>query len=426
MSTAEFDPVEHDADLAWELYEAQPTHPEIPRLAQRVLAARPERSGMRILLAQHHEALGDLAEARRILHDLVGRNDRQLLNALRDLRDLEIAARDFGEALRWADAVLRKDPENWHDHFQFGYAMAFAGDLEGGWQQMEEAVAMCARTDVDSLPEALALHAVLLLMSFAPPAEFIEAAEKAIRADPSNEHLATPLAYANLAEYRFDEAEQLLLRMLRIDPTDELAAGTLATVREVKAVLEKGAATVDISKEALVDVLRKEGFMEMMWLRFRAQETGTDLGSALAALEPLLPDELRRTLHPPLDQGMDVISGTSEILAWHDGQDPGTGGLWGTIEAFRLMTNAEVAKMDAAIERDPELYPNWDADGSYYKQVLTDDNGTYLIEGPRGCLYRRGPAGTSDVEVAPSLADWFWDRVAAFGGSDPRPTRSTT
>jgi hypothetical protein len=80
--------------------------------------------------------------------------------------------------------------------------------------------------------------------------------------------------------------------------------------------------------------------------------------------------------------------------------------------------------MDEAIEADPEAWTQWDADGEYYTQLFTDDAGGYFIEGTAGRLYRRRP-GQDDVEIAPSLTDWLWDRVVAFGGGDPRPGRTT-
>lgn len=55
----------------------------------------------------------------------------------------------------------------------------------------------------------------------------------------------------------------------------------------------------------------------------------------------------------------------------------------------------------------------------YYSQVMTDDLGAYLIIRVDDIAIRR--AGAEDVVIGPSLSDWFWDRVAAFGGTDPRP-----
>jgi tetratricopeptide (TPR) repeat protein len=108
--------ISRDRDLAWELFEAQPQHPRIPELVLSVLATAPELTGMSILLAMHREACGEVDEARRLLQDLMGRRDRQYLNALRRLRDLEDSAGDYDEALRLAELVLREDPEaDWRD-----------------------------------------------------------------------------------------------------------------------------------------------------------------------------------------------------------------------------------------------------------------------------------------------------------------------
>ena len=52
----------------------------------------------------------------------------------------------------------------------------------------------------------------------------------------------------------------------------------------------------------------------------------------------------------------------------------------------------------------------------------TDEAGGYFIEGFGGRLYHR-VSGAADVEIAPSLADWVWDRVVAFGADERRPGR---
>lgn len=412
MSTEEMDHVEREADLAWELYEALPTHPEVPRLALRVLAASPQRSGMRILLARHHEALDEFDAAREVLLDLAGRQDQQFVNAARALRDLAITMRDHDEALRWAEVVLRHEQEDWYDHMRLGVATTLATDLETGWRRMDDAVDMCARTDPDSLPYAYTHRALFLLVTYAPVPRFLDAAQRALEANPADEFLTHALAYAYLHEYRLDDAEQHLLGILRADPTDEIAPSLLKMTRTVQAKLEK--------HEVTVELLRQQGLMELAWGHMRAKEAGTTLADALAALDDLLPDALRAALHPPADRRTAAEShGSPEVAAWHDGQQAGTGALWGEGNTFRLLSAAEVAAMDDAIEQEPEAFPQWDADGSYYLQVLTDDVGSYLIEGPRGALYRRSADG--DVEIAPSVADWFWDRVADFGGADPRP-----
>lgn len=406
--------IERDRDLAWELYEAQPEHPRIAELTRGVLSRAPELTGMIILLAMHREACGEVELARRLLQDLIGRRDRQLLNALRRLRDLEQSDQNYAEALRLADIVLREDPEaTWVDLMDRGSALASVEHLEEGWRQIDDAVATCARTDPDRYPDALGQRATRLLATGAPPERFLPAAEEAVAADPSEPLLATTLAYAYLYDYRPDRAAELLGRVLREDPTDGVAQGGMIVARGFLDPIERGDATIED--------FRAVGMGEMAWRRMRDVIFGTGLDEALAALDAVLPADLAASLRPPLDPAAARESGGEEtLLAWHDGQEPGTGARWGTDEPFRLMSAREVGEMDDAIELDPAAWPQWDSEGEYYTQVLTDDAGAYLIEGWGGRLYRRGP-GTADVEVALSLADWLWGRVAAFGGDDRRP-----
>lgn len=49
---------------------------------------------------------------------------------------------------------------------------------------------------------------------------------------------------------------------------------------------------------------------------------------------------------------------------------------------------------------------------------MTDHAGGYLIATLENVVIRR--AGADHEPVAPSRSAWFWDRVAAFGGCDPR------
>ncbi|WP_051208517.1 tetratricopeptide repeat protein [Propionicicella superfundia] len=410
--------IERDRDLAWELYEAQPQHPLIPQLARSVLARVPEFTGMIVLLAMHHEACGEVEPARRLLRDLVGRRDRQFLNALRELRDLEYGDQNYAEALRLADLVLQEAPETtWRDLMDRGSALAFVEHLEEGWQQIDDAVDLCARIDPDRYGGALGQRATLLLASGAPPERFLPAAEEAVAADPSETLLATTLAYAYLYDYRPDRAAELLGRVLREDPTDELAQGGMTVARAFLDPIERGAATIE--------EIRAVGMGEIAWRRMRDMIFETALDEALAALDAVMPAGLAGSLRPPLDpETAKASGGDPTVLAWHDGQEPGAGDRWGIGEPFRLMSGREVDEMDDAIERDPDAWPQWDSEGEYYSQILTDDAGAYLIEGWGGRLYRRGPAGTAGTEVAPSLADWVWDRVAAFGGQDPRPVGS--
>ncbi len=403
-----------DKDLAWELYGFQPEHPRIPELAQSVLAREPSFTGMIILIALHREECGEIDEARRLLQDLMGRRDRQFVNAVKKLRDLEFSQRNYGEALRLAEIVLREQPEgDWLDLMDYGSAQIFTGDPEAGWRTIDEAVELAARTDADHYGDALGQRATRLLVSGASPERFLPAAQEAVEADPSEPLLATTLAYAYLYAYRAEEAEALFRRVLREDPTDGPAHGGLTMARAFLDPIERGVGTMDDHRRA--------GSGELAWRILRDQMFETGLVEALAALDEVLPDDLARSLRPPLGREAARESGGEwKVLAWHDGQEPGTGGLWGAGDAFRLMSAAEIDEMDDAIESDPAAWSQWDMKNEYYTQLFTDDAGAYLIEGSRGRLYRRG-AGEPDREVAPSLADWVWDRVVAFGGADPRP-----
>lgn len=408
------DPLEHDVELAWELYDVQPTHPEIGRATARVLAQQPGRNGIRILLALHRQACGAVDEAREILLDVAGQRDAHFVNVARKLRDLELSESDYPEARRWAEIVVREDQQDGHDLVELGLATAMCGDLEAGWQLMDDGVALCARTDVDALPHALISRVIHLMQSWAPADRFIPAAEEAMRADPSSEFIGGPLAWAYLREGRFDDTEELALRMLRLDPTDGLAESVLTLVRQWRAVADRGEVT-------MADI-HASGVAEWGWAQKRDELLGTDLSSALAALEPVLPAELRAALHPPLDAAAaHETPGEAALAAWHDGQQPGTGALWGLDGDFRLMSAAEITAMDDAIEASPEDWPGWaQVDISdYYAQVMTDDRGAYLIATMDDVRVRR--IGADDEVVAASLAELFWDRVAAFGGRNPRP-----
>lgn len=406
--------ISRDRDLAWELFEAQPQHPRIPQLALSVLARAPELTGMTILLAMHREACGEVDEARRLLQDLMGRRDRQYLNALRRLRDLEDSAGDYDEALRLAELVLREDPEaDWRDRMDLASATALAVDPETGWAMVDDVVELCARTDPDRYADALALRAGWFLATGTPPDRFLVAAQQAIEADPTNAAIATALGYAYLYTYRPEDAAELFRRVLQDDPMEEAAQAGIVIAKAFLAPIESGAGTMDD--------LRAGGMGEIAWriLRDKLFETGVD--EALVALDAVMPEDLAGSLRPPLDRETARASGGEDkVLVWHDGQEPGTGALWRDGPAFRLMTADEVRAMDEAIEEHPQDWPQWDAEGEYYTQVFTDDAGGYLFEGKGGRLFRRTP-GEEDLELAESLADWLWDRVVAFGGGDPRP-----
>ncbi|MGO1921596.1 MAG: hypothetical protein ACTH07_09535, partial [Microbacterium sp.] len=132
---------------------------------------------------------------------------------------------------------------------------------------------------------------------------------------------------------------------------------------------------------------------------------------------------VRATLRGPADpdETANLTRPLRTLVRWHDGQEPGTGAVWGLEESFRLMTAAELDELDAAIDADTDAFPEWPED-EMWDQVLTDDDGAYLAIVAFGRLVRRSH-DRDDVVIAESLADWVWDRVAAFGGHDPRPKR---
>jgi len=414
------DPVERDLDLAWELLGVQPTHPRIAELALRVLADQPERSSAAMALADHHHACDEIDEARRLFLQVAGRRDRWFTMAARALRTLELGENDHAEALRWAHTVLDEVQEDWDDWMQLGRIEARSGAHETGWRRIDDAVALCARTAPDDLPEALGQRAEYLLASFAPPERFAPAAEEAIRASAADPWVAMLLGWAYLAQYRFDDAEQLGLRLLREDPTDELSQKMVGLARTMQRIVE-GAAEDDITLEEL----RNTGVMEMSWRQIRDEQLGIDLPSALVALDAVMPDDLRATLRPgafperPAEGPRVGAMVAKDLLTWHDGQQPGTGAAWGLPEPFRLMSAAEIIAMNAEIEADQDAHPDW-PENEIWDQVWTDDAGAYLVVIAFGALVKRRP-GHPDEPVAPSMADWIWDRVAAFGGTDPRP-----
>ncbi|WP_196780848.1 tetratricopeptide repeat protein [Nocardioides sambongensis] len=412
--------MERDLDTAWELFAAQPTHPEIAVLAARVIAAQPERSSAALLLGNHRELCGDTDEARRLYLDVAGRRDGQFVNAARSLRHLASVDHDRGEALHWAQVVLREEQEDWRDWMELGAAQATAGQHEAGWQHLDDAVARCARTTPDELPRALGMRAVSLLETFAPADRFIAAAEEAIRADAANTSVALMLGWSYLLQYRFTDAEELGLRLLRDDPTDELLHNLVQTTRSLTKAIESGEAD-----GYTLDDIRRSGVIEMSWQQIRDRTIGIDLASALAALEAAVPADLRASLRPAAsvtdladrERLGPVVA--EDLVSWHDGQRPGSGHLWGLDEGFRLMTAAEMIAFDAAVEEDPAGHPDW-PENELWEPVMTDDQGAYLVVVGHGALVKRRP-GHPDEPVAASMADWIWDRVAGFGGRDPRP-----
>lgn len=400
--------------LAWDLYEVQPEHPRIAELAQRSLARMPHVTGMVVLLALHRQACGEVAEARRLLRGLVAQRDPQYLNAVRNLRDLEYTERNYAEALRLTEIVLREDPEaDWTEHLERAAATALVRSPEEGWRLMDDAVEMAARTDPDWYHDALAQRALRLLTTGAPPERFRPAAEAAIDADPTGRTLTLALAYAHLFEYRPERAEELLRRVLREDPTDRGALGGMTVARGFLDPIERGDTTID--------ELREAGMGEFAWRLFRDQMFGTGLDRALAALDAVLPPDLSGALRPPLAaEAARESYGETELLAWHDGQAPGTGALWGWHDPFRLMSAEEIDQTEHAIAEHPDDWPQWDTENEHFTIVATDDAGAYFFADGTGRLLRRC-AGEDDRVVAQSLSDWVWDRVSAFGGADPRP-----
>lgn len=184
----------------------------------------------------------------------------------------------------------------------------------------------------------------------------------------------------------------------------------------------EGAEAQDIT----LDDIRRSGVIEMAWQQLRDQVLGTDLASALASLDDVLTADLRATLRAGAvlsdDEAEQVgAMAAEELVAWHDGQQPGSGPAWGLPEPFRLMSAVEILALDAEVEADPAAHPAWPQDEAR-EAVMTDDAGSYLVVVAFGALVKRCP-GRPDEPVAAAMADWVWDRVASLGGRDPRPTR---
>lgn len=424
-TTDDNDAVERNLDLAWELFSAQPTHPRIAELAAQVIAAQPGRSTPVLLLASHREFCGDADEARRLFLQVAGRRDGQFINAARGLRRMAIDEHDYAEALQWARTVLAEDHEDWDDWMELGVAQARAGEHEKGWHQLDEAVALCSRTAQDDLPKALGRRAEYLLGTFAPIDRFANAAEEAIRANAANSWVALLLGWAYLVQYRFTDAEQLGLRLLRENPTEDLLQSLVETARTFMRIVEKANGD-DITLEDI----RRTGAIEMAWQQLRDQRLGIDLASALAALDDVAPADLRATLRPGASSSDDETENdkvgsmvAEDLVAWHDGQPPGSGAVWGLVEPFRLMSKAEIIAMTTEIEDNQAAHPDW-PENEVWEQVMTDDAGAYLVAAAFGALVKRRP-GQPDEPVAASMADWIWDRVAGFGGRDPRPAPFT-
>ncbi|MCW4458642.1 tetratricopeptide repeat protein [Microbacterium sp. MPKO10] len=407
--------IDRDRELAWDLFEAQPTNPKIEELAYRVLADQPWRTGMVILLADHYSALRRVDDAREKYEEVMGRRDQYFANAAAALRDLELSARNQARALELAILAVEEDPELWFNHMQLGHAMAVCGDFEAGWGLMDDAVAMCGRTMPDMLGTALAAQITRLAEGFAPPERQIPIAQAAMEADPANVWAAEMLGWSYLLQYRFDDAEDLARRLLREDPQNELMQTLLGLTRKFRTIVHEN--------ELPPEKVRAAGLIESAWRQQNDLERGLDLESALVALDRVTPDAVRETLREPADpdETANLTRPLRTITRWHDGQAPGTGAVWGLDEPFRFMTAGELNELDAAIDADLAAFPEWPED-EMWDQVMTDDRGAYLAIVAYGRLVRRS-RGEEDVVIADSLADWVWDRVAAFGGRDPRPKR---
>lgn len=336
------------------------------------------------------------------------------LEEARERRDDALARHDYPEARRWAEEVLRHPEEDWLDLIELGTATALAGEQEAGWQLVDEAVEQCERADARMLPSVLVHRAISLLMSCAPTDRFVAAVEEAHRASPGDENLTVPLLWSYAYQGRFDEAEDL--GRLRSWSDD---GGMVASMLDVVATFRRAAEQTGTT----LDDLHRRGFFTPLWDEFRAQQLGFGLSDALAALDETMPAALKATLRRPAGRRtLDETGGERKVLAWHDGQDAGAGAAWGLDGDFRLMTSAEIRTMDAAVEASPQKFRQWDAQHLHevYTQVMTDDRGGYLIclGGGRVVIRREG---VDDVAVAPSLTDFLWDRVAAWGGHDRRP-----
>ncbi|GAA2541868.1 hypothetical protein GCM10009860_23440 [Microbacterium mitrae] len=407
------DETERDRTLAWELYESQPDHPMIEQLALSILSRAPQMTGQIILLSRHYLEVGRTAEARELLRELVSRRDRQYVNALRDLRDLEYDAENKVEAMPLAEQVLREAPgEKWMDLLMLGQIVTFARSRSEGWNLVEQAVAEAAKMSPEDYASAVGLHAAHLLDSGATPEVFLPVAERAIALDPTETILAVTLGFAYLYTYRPEEAETIALRVLREEPTFEAAQVLLKLAQAFLTPIRVSGATMDDLREA--------GIGEYAWSYLMEHRYDSGVSAALAALDEVMPEQLARTLHPPLTREQARAgAGESSITEWHNGQDAGTGALWGGAHPFRLLADAEIAQLEAAMIADPETEPLWGDDGpSYLAVVASDDAGNYLIVGPGGRLLWRD---TEDRVFAPSLATWLWDLAVGLGAHDPRP-----
>lgn len=412
----ESEAVEHARDLAWELYSVQPENPQIPAMAQSVLARNPRFTGMIVLQALHYQEVGEPDRARQLLQDLAGTRDHQYIGAISELRDLEYNQRNYAEALRLAELVLRESPEpEWRDVLRLGFAETYAIGAEQGWARVDSAVEMSAAKGPDQYNIGLALRASHLYSTGAPAERLLAATEPAVAATPTDTILLTALAQGYMYTYRLEEAEQILLRVLREEPTDSVAEASLGAVSAFLRGLRGGEFTIEEMKAA--------GMGEQVSVMWRELIFGTDIAEALAALDLVMPPDLRAALHAPIDRESAYESdGNREILSWHNGQAPGSAAFWRADGEFRLLSAAEVDGTEAAIAADPAAWPQFTSEENF-ELIFTNDAGSFLIVGFAGRMFRRDADGTN-TQIAPALSDWFWDRVAAFGGNDARLGKS--
>ncbi|GAA2541860.1 hypothetical protein GCM10009860_23430 [Microbacterium mitrae] len=403
--------IERDRDLAWELVEVQPENPRIAQLVGSVLQRAPGFVSMHLVLGRHREAIGDIPGARAAYATLISSSSGSVSAALASLRDLERREGNLTEALRLAEQVVQREPEDWQQQMQLGVAQIWGLDPETGFDQLDRAVAHCAVVDARAYPDVLARRAAYLLDAGAEPARLLIAAEEAITASPANVQLSTVLAFAYAYHYRLHEARDMLLRVLRMDPTDGAATMGMSLVQSLVKPLDSGDATIQD--------LRDAGLGEYMWRMLRDYLYGTDVASALAALDAVMPSGLAASLLPPAPDPR-AAAGDPEIARWHDGQIAGAGGLWHADSRLRLLSSAEIEELDSTVAAEPSAWSPFAEQDGFYGFVMTDDAGGYAGTGAGGRFVQRTADGDEQV-LAENLADWLWDRVADFGGADPRP-----
>jgi hypothetical protein len=141
----------------------------------------------------------------------------------------------------------------------------------------------------------------------------------------------------------------------------------------------------------------------MAWKGLRDQHLGIDLASALAALEEVMPPEVRATFRPPLtpEQAEERPGSDDTVTTWHDGQLPGTGAVWGLGASFRFMSSEEIEAMDEQIEAKQQDWPRW-PQNERWDQYLTDDAGGYVIAVEFDRFVLRMPGVDEDIPTASS------------------------